>query len=320
MLTVPTYDDVMAAGRRLAGHAHRTPVVRSRLINARLGLDAVFKCENLQRAGAFKFRGALNAVTRLTSEQRANGVVAYSSGNHAQAIALAARLLEVPATIVVPEDAPVTKVAATKSYGAEVVSYNRYRQDRDRIAQAIATERGATLIPPYDHPDIIAGQGTAALELLEESTLDALFVPVGGGGLFSGCTLAARALTPSCRLIGVEPAAGNDAQRSLRAGRIIHIDTPQTIADGAQSQCLGELPFEILSRGAVEIVTASDAELVHAMRVCATYLKLIVEPTGCLGLAGLRSMAAQLPGARVGVVISGGNIDLHRYASMLSGV
>ncbi|MEV7415914.1 threo-3-hydroxy-L-aspartate ammonia-lyase [Streptomyces sp. NPDC089919] len=320
MTAVPTYDDVAAAALRIAGHAHRTPVMRSRQINEQLGLDVVFKCENLQRMGAFKFRGAYNALSRFTPEQRAAGVVAYSSGNHAQAVALAARLLDMPATIVMPHDAPTAKVAATKGYGGQVVTYDRYREDREEIGRALSEERGLTLIPPYDHPDIIAGQGTAAKELFEETGgLDALFVPLGGGGLLSGTALSAGALAPGCRLVGVEPAAGNDAQRSLAEGRIVHIDTPQTIADGAQTQHIGALPFEILTRAKPEVVTVADDELVASMRLFATYLKLVVEPTGCLGLAALRNLADELPGARVGVIVSGGNIDLARFAQLVLG-
>jgi threonine dehydratase len=321
MTAVPTYDDVAAAALRIAGHAHRTPVMRSRQINEQLGLDVVFKCENLQRMGAFKFRGAYNALARFTPEQRAAGVVAYSSGNHAQAVALAARLLDMPATIVMPHDAPTAKVAATKGYGGQVVTYDRYREDREEIGRALSKERGLTLIPPYDHPDVIAGQGTAAKELFEEvGGLDALFVPLGGGGLLSGTALSVGALAPGCRLVGVEPAAGNDAQRSLAEGRIVHIDTPQTIADGAQTQHIGALPFEILTRARPRVVTVADDELVASMRLFATYLKLVVEPTGCLGLAALRNLADELPGARVGVIVSGGNIDLARFAQLVLGI
>ncbi|WP_030196012.1 threo-3-hydroxy-L-aspartate ammonia-lyase [Streptomyces sp. NRRL S-87] len=319
-VTVPTYDDVAEAALRIEGHAHRTPVMRSRQVNEQLGLDVLFKCESFQRMGAFKFRGAFNALSRFTPAQRAAGVVAYSSGNHAQAVALAARLLGIPATIVMPLDAPAAKVAATKGYGGQVVTYDRYSEDREEIGRTLAEERGLTLIPPYDHPHIIAGQGTAAKELFEEAgELDALFVPLGGGGLLSGSTLSARALAPRCRLVGVEPEAGDDGLRSLAEGRIVHIDTPQTIADGAQTQHIGELPFEILSREKVEVTTAADDELVASMRLFATYLKLVVEPTGCLGLAALRNMAHELPGARVGVIVSGGNIDLARFAQLLLG-
>jgi threonine dehydratase len=318
--TVPTYDDVAEAALRIDGHAHRTPVMRSRQINEQLGLDVLFKCENLQRMGAFKFRGAFNALSRFTPAQRSAGVVAYSSGNHAQAVALAARILGIPATIVMPTDAPAAKVAATKGYGGQVVTYDRYTEDREEIGRKLAEERGLTLVPPYDHPHVIAGQGTAAKELFEEAgELDALFVPLGGGGLLSGTVLSARALAPRCRLVGVEPEAGDDGRRSLAEGRIVHIDTPQTIADGAQTQHIGELPFEILSREKVTVTTAADDELVASMRLFATYLKLVVEPTGCLGLAALRNLAHELPGARVGVIVSGGNIDLARFAQLLLG-
>ncbi|MCB5181814.1 threo-3-hydroxy-L-aspartate ammonia-lyase [Streptomyces antimicrobicus] len=315
---LPTPDDVRAAARRIAGHAHRTPVLSSRLVDEQLGARVVFKCENLQRTGAFKFRGAFNALSRFTPEQRRAGVVAFSSGNHAQAVSLAAAELGIPATIVMPYDAPAAKVAATKAYGGEVVRYDRYTEDRVAIGRELARTRGLTLLPPYDHPDIIAGQGTAALELFEEvGTLDALFVPVGGAGLLCGTTLAARALSPGCELHGVEPEAGDDVRRSLREGRIVRIDTPETLADGAQTQFMGELPFGVLSQDPPRILTATDAELVDAMHTFATYLKLVVEPTGCLGLAGLRAAAGRLRGRRVGVIVSGGNIDLERYAGLL---
>jgi threonine dehydratase len=316
---VPTYDDVLAAADRIAGHAHRTPVLRSRLVDGRLGAEVVFKCENLQRMGAFKFRGAFNALSRLTAQQRRAGVVAYSSGNHAQAVALAASLLGVPAAIVMPHDAPAAKVAATKGYGGQVVSYDRYTEDREAIGRALAAERGATLIPPYDHPDVIAGQGTAAKELFEEvGPLDALFVPLGGGGLLAGTALSTRALSPGCLLYGVEPEAGDDGRRSLRQGSIVHIDTPDTIADGAQTQHLGRYTFDIIRRTVTDVVTVSDARLVEAMRTFATYLKLVVEPTGSLGLAGAESLSDRLRGRRVGVIVSGGNVDIRRFASLLS--
>jgi threo-3-hydroxy-L-aspartate ammonia-lyase len=315
----PTYDDVQGAAARLATYAHRTPVLRSRLINEKLGAEVVFKCENFQRMGAFKFRGAFNALSQFTAEQQRAGVVAYSSGNHAQAVALSARLLDIPATIVMPHDAPASKVAATKSYGGQVVTYDRYTQDREEIGRALAAEHGFTLIPPYDHPHVIAGQGTAAKELFDEvGDLDALFVPLGGGGLLSGTALSARALSPDCRLYGVEPEAGNDGQQSLRQGAIVHIDTPKTIADGAQTQHLGTHTFDIIRRDVTDILTATDAELVEAMRIFATVMKIVVEPTGCLGFAAVRDLAAQLRGQRVGVIISGGNIDLDRFASLLA--
>ena len=315
----PTVEDVRAAAARIAGHAHRTPVLRSSRIDAQVGAEVLFKCENLQRIGAFKFRGALNALSRFTPEQRRAGVVAYSSGNHAQAVALAARILSVPATIVMPHDAPAAKVAATLGYGAEVIRYDRFTEDREAIGAALAEARGLTLVPPYDHPDVLAGQGTAALELFTDvGALDALFVPLGGGGLLSGSLLAAEALAPSCRVYGVEPAAGDDGRRSLATGSIVRIDVPATIADGAQTTHLGTHTFPIIQRAVTEIRTATDDELVAAMRVFAATMKLVVEPTGCLGLAGVLA-AGDLAGQRVGVLVSGGNVDLDRYAALLSG-
>ena len=316
---LPTYEDVRAAAGRLRGHAHRTPVLTSRRVDDELGLSVFFKAENLQRVGAFKFRGAYNALSRFTAEQARAGVVAYSSGNHAQAVALAARLLGIPATIVMPLDAPAAKVAATREYGATVVTYDRYTQDREELGRDLAAEHGLTLVPPYDHPDVIAGQGTAAMELIEDAgAIDALVTPLGGGGLLAGSALAARALSPRCRLYGVEPEAGDDGRQSFRAGRIVHIPTPQTIADGAQTTHLGELTFGIIRREVTDVLTATDTELVDAMRTFAATMKIVVEPTGCLGLAGLRTLAPQLPGRRVGVIVTGGNIDLDRFAALLS--
>jgi threonine dehydratase len=315
----PTYADVESAAARLLGHAHRTPVLTSSRVDDEVGARVFFKCENFQRMGAFKFRGAFNALSRFDDEQRRAGVVAYSSGNHAQAIALSARLLGIPATIVMPHDAPAAKVAATRGYGATVVSYDRYAEDREAIGRALAATRGLTLVPPYDHADVIAGQGTAAKELIEEvDGLDALFVCLGGGGLLSGSLLAAQALSPSTRVYGVEPAAGDDGQRSLRSGEIVHIDTPDTIADGAQTQHLGELTFAIIRREVDDIHTATDAELVDAMRVFASTLKIVVEPTGCLAFAAVRRLAPELAGQRLGVLVSGGNVDLARYAELIS--
>ncbi|WP_443706193.1 threo-3-hydroxy-L-aspartate ammonia-lyase [Saccharopolyspora endophytica] len=312
------FQDVVAAGGRLAGVAHRTPVLRSRLVDELVGAEVFFKAENFQRMGAFKFRGAFNAVSKLSDEQRRAGVVTYSSGNHAQAISLAAQLLGVPATIVMPHDAPASKVVATSGYGGKIVRYDRYSEDREEIGDALAREQGLTLIPPYDHPDVIAGQGSAAKELFEDvGELDALFVPLGGGGLLSGTALATRALSPGCLLLGVEPEAGDDGLRSLRSGEIVHIDTPRTIADGAQTQHLGTHTFEIIRRDVDDIRTASDAQLVEAMKLFATYLKIVVEPTGCLGFAAAREAAPEFEGKRVGVIISGGNVDLERYASLL---
>jgi threonine dehydratase len=324
MATPPSYADVERAAERIRGHAHRTPVLTSRRVDAEVGASVFFKAENFQRMGAFKFRGAFNALSRFDAGQRRAGVLAFSSGNHAQAVALSARILDIPATIVMPHDAPPSKLAATKGYGAEVIGYDRYQEDREEIAARLAAERGATLLPPYDHPDVIAGQGTATRELLEEvGELDALFVPLGGGGLLSGATLAARARCPGCRIYGVEPEAGDDVRQSLAAGEIVHIPAPQTIADGAQTQHVGVLPFEILrgadGPGIDGVLTASDAELVDAMRVFAGTLKIVVEPTGCLGFAAVRRLGAELAGQRVGVVVSGGNVDLPRFGALLSG-
>jgi threonine dehydratase len=317
---LPSFDDVQTAAGRIQGQAHRTPVVTSRTLNEELGAEVFFKCENFQRMGAFKFRGAFNALARFTPEQRQAGVVAFSSGNHAQAIALAARLLGIPATIVMPHDAPAAKVAATKGYGGHIVIYDRYNEDREQIGRELAQKHGYTLIPPYDHPDVIAGQGTAALELFEDvGELDALFVPLGGGGLLSGAALSARALTPRCKIYGVEPEAGNDGQQSFRSGAIVHIDTPKTIADGAQTQHLGQITFPVIRRDVDDILTASDAELVECMRFAATRMKLFIEPTGCLGFAAAKKLKPQINGKRVGVIISGGNIDLERFCRLLAG-
>ncbi|CAG9192282.1 threo-3-hydroxy-L-aspartate ammonia-lyase [Burkholderia vietnamiensis] len=317
--TLPTYDDVAAAAARLQGHAHRTPVMTSSTLDDALGAQVFFKCENLQRMGAFKFRGAFNALSRFDATQRRNGVITFSSGNHAQAIALSARMLGIPATIVMPQDAPAAKMAATRGYGGNVVTYDRYTEDREQIGRELAEKHGLTLIPPYDHADVIAGQGTAAKELFDEvGPLDAVFAPLGGGGLLSGTALATRALSPQAKLYGVEPEAGNDGQQSFRSGAIVHIDTPRTIADGAQTQHLGNLTFQILRRDVDDILTATDAELVDSMRFFATRMKLIVEPTGCLSLAAARKMKDELAGKRVGIVISGGNVDLANFAALVS--
>ncbi|WP_094162062.1 threo-3-hydroxy-L-aspartate ammonia-lyase [Thiomonas delicata] len=318
MSKLPTFDDVAAAAARLQGHAHRTPVMRSRMLDQALGAEVYFKCENLQRMGAFKFRGAFNALSQFSPAQRRAGVVAFSSGNHAQAIALSASLLGMSATIVMPQDAPAAKVAATRGYGGNVVLYDRYTEDREAIGRKLAEQHGLTLIPPYDHPDVIAGQGTAAMELFEDvGALDALFVCLGGGGLLSGSALAARALAPACKVYGVEPEAGNDGQQSFRSGAIVRIDTPKTIADGAQTQQLGAYTFAIIRRDVDDIFTATDAQLVAGMRFFATRMKLMVEPTGCLGFAAACEMKEQLRGLRVGVVLSGGNVDLERFCALL---
>ena len=317
---IPTYDDVAAAAERIAPAAHRTPVLTSTTANDALGAKLFFKCENFQRMGAFKFRGAYNALSCFDAAQRKGGVVAFSSGNHAQAISLSARLLGMPAVIVMPKDAPASKMAATRGYGGEIVLFDRYSEDREAIGQRLASERGMTLIPPFDHPHVIAGQGTATKELIEDvGPLDALFVCMGGGGLVGGSALAARALAPGCKVYGVEPEAGNDGQQSFREGRIVHIETPKTIADGAQTQAVGKITFEIIRRDVDDVLTASDAELVDCMRFFAERMKMVVEPTGCLGYAAARRMQAELKGRRVGVLISGGNVDLTRFAQLVAG-
>ena len=315
----PTYQDVIDAAQRLEGFAHTTPVFTSRTLDAETGAQVFIKCENLQRTGSFKFRGAFNALSRFDAQQRKAGVVAFSSGNHAQGIALAANLLGMPATIVMPTDAPAAKVAATRGYGASVVLYDRFTEDREQIGRTLAVEHGMTLIPPYDHPHILAGQGTAAKELLEfTGPLDALFVGLGGGGMLSGTALSTRALAPDCRLFGVEPEAGNDGQRSFQSGSIVHIDTPATIADGAQTQHLGNHTFPIIRDLVTDILTVSDAELVASMKFFMQRMKLVVEPTGCLGLAALRQLGQRFKGQRVGIIVTGGNVDILKYAALLS--
>ena len=314
-----SYADVEAAAGRLAGIAHRTPVMTSRTADERTGAKLLFKCENFQRMGAFKFRGAYNALAQFTAEQRHAGVIAFSSGNHAQAVALSARLLGMPATIVMPRDAPQIKVTATRGYGAEVVLYDRYTEDREEIGRRLAAERGMTLIPPFDHPHVMAGQGTAALELIEDAgPLDVLLVCLGGGGLLSGCAVAARHRLPGCRVIGVEPEAGNDVQQSLRRGELVHIDVPRTIADGAQTQQAGRLTFPVIQALVADVATVSDAQLVSTMRFFAERMKIVVEPTGCLAAAAALDGALDVRGQRVGIIVSGGNVDLARYAELLS--
>jgi threonine dehydratase len=315
---LPTYADVEAAAGRLLGAAHVTPVMTSRTVDEAMGASVFFKCENFQRMGAFKFRGAFNALAKLDAAARTRGVVAFSSGNHAQAVALAARMLGIEATIVMPDDAPASKLEATRSYGGHIVTYDRYRESREDIAQRLAAGRGAAVIPPYDHPDIIAGQGTAAAELIGQvGSLDSLFVCLGGGGLLSGSALAAKALSSRCAVYGVEPEAGNDGQQSFRQGSIVRIAVPNTIADGAQTQSLGRLTFEIIRRDVTDILTASDEELIDCMRFFATRMKIVTEPTGCLAFAGARSFGRRLLGSRVGVIVSGGNIDAKRMAGLL---
>ena len=314
------FQDIEAAAARLAGVAHKTPVLTSRTANARTGAQLFFKAENQQRIGAFKFRGAYNALSQFTDNQRRAGVITFSSGNHAQAIALSARLLGIPSVIVMPNDAPAAKLAATREYqegqrGSEIVMYDRYAEDREAIGRRLAEERGLTLIPPYDHPHVMAGQGTAALELVDEvGTLDKLVVCVGGGGLISGCAVAAKHRLPGIEVIGVEPEAGNDTQRSLAAGERVHIDVPLTIADGAQTQAPGKLTFPVVQSLVSRIATVSDGQLISTMRFFAERMKQVVEPTGCLAAAAvLEGVLGDLSGARVGIIVSGGNVDLSQY-------
>lgn len=313
-----SFADVEAAAGRLEGIAHRTPVMTSRTADANASAKLFFKCENLQRGGAFKFRGAYNAIATLTAEQCRHGVVAFSSGNHAQAVALAGRLQGVATTIVMPKDAPGAKVSATREYGGEIVFYDRYTESREKICATLAADRGLTIVPPYDHPQVIAGQGTAARELFQTvGELDVLLVSLGGGGLLAGCALAAKTLSPRCRVIGVEPEAANDGQQSFRAGKVIHIPVPRSIADGALTTYIGENNFPIIRALVHDVVTVSDQMLVDAMKFFAERMKIVVEPTGCLGAAAALSKRFHQPGERVGVLISGGNIDLARYAELL---
>jgi threonine dehydratase len=315
-----TYADVAAAAERLAGVAHRTPVMTSDTLDQRLAARVFLKCENLQRMGAFKIRGAYNAIARLTPEERARGVVAFSSGNHAQAVALASRMLGAQATIVMPNDAPAAKRAATEGYGARVIAYDPATESREAIAKGLRDESGGTLVPPFDHPAVIAGQGTAAKELFEEvGALDVLLTPCGGGGLLSGSALAARALSPGCRVIGVEPEAGDDGVRSFRSGTLQTVKNPRTIADGARTASLGEITFPLIRSLVADMTTVSDAEIVTGMRFLWERMKLVVEPTGALGLAAL--LAGRVPfdrGARIGIVLSGGNVDLAAAASLFA--
>ncbi len=318
-LVLPDFAAVQRAAARLQGIATRTPAMTSRTADEATGARLFFKCENLQRMGAFKFRGAYNAIASLPDGVRQRGVIAFSSGNHAQGMALAGRLLGVPVTILMPLDAPEAKIAATRGYGAEVILFDRYSQDREALGRQIAGERGLSLIPPFDHPEVIAGQGTAAMELIEETgPLDLLLVCLGGGGLVSGCALAAHALSPGIRVIGVEPEAGNDAQQSLRAGHIVKIAVPKTIADGAQTAALGHYTFPLIQRDVADIVTVSDAELIETMRFFAERMKLVVEPTGCLAAAAALTAKVPVRGLRVGVIISGGNTDLASFCRLLT--
>jgi len=312
------YDDVASAARMLAGRCHRTPVITSHTVDERCGARVFFKCENLQRAGAFKFRGAYNTLMRLSVEQKRHGVVAFSSGNHAQAVALAGQLLHVPALIVMPRDAPQVKIDATRGYGAEIVFYDRGGEPREAIAGRLAQERALAVIPSFDHPHIVAGQGTAAKELIEDAgPIDFLFVPCGGGGLLSGSAIAARQLAPDAKVIGVEPAAGDDATRSFHT-RVLHtVKDPDTIADGARTSSLGKITFPLVLHYVNDMVTVTDPELLSAMFYLWERLKLVVEPTGALGAAALLERKADVRGARVGVILSGGNADLRQLARLL---
>ncbi|MGW2685068.1 threo-3-hydroxy-L-aspartate ammonia-lyase [Streptomyces sp. NPDC001414] len=315
-----TLQDVRDAAARIRGVAHRTPVLRSRTLDERVGAEVFLKCENLQRIGAFKFRGAYNAVSRLPAEQLAKGVAAYSSGNHAQAVALAARELGTTAVIVMPEDTPRAKLEATAGYGAEIVTYDRYTGDRVAIGEALAAERGLALVPPYEHPHVIAGQGTAALELIEEvGELDALVVPVGGGGLIAGSATAAKGLLPGIWVVGVEPEAGDDTRRSLEAGHRVSVPVPRTIADGQAADIPGELTFSVNRRLVDDISLVSDDQIRDAMRFAFERLKTVVEPSGASGLAALLAgRVAPLP-RRIGVVLSGGNVGAERFAEIIAG-
>jgi threonine dehydratase len=327
---------MLEARAMLEGVVHRTPVMTSQALDEESGCRVFLKCENLQRMGAFKFRGAYHTITRLPAEQRARGVVAYSSGNHAQAVALVSRLHGIPATIVMPSTAPATKIAATRGYGAEVVFYDQVGEEREALATRLARERGATLIPPFDHPDIIAGAGTAALELFEETgPLDALIVPVGGGGLISGSGLAARHASPGCAVMGVEPEAGPDAMASLQLGRLMRRKVGETIADGARTPQLSPLTFDVIRQTVMGITVVPDSALIEAMRFVFERMKLIVEPTGVLGLAAFRMQRAGVSDAsgqgkgwpeahgdtrpRIGIMISGGNVDVAKLGGWFGG-
>ncbi|MBL7257846.1 pyridoxal-phosphate dependent enzyme [Paractinoplanes lichenicola] len=312
-----TLQDVRDAAKRIEGAAHRTPVLRSRTLDALTGAEVHLKAENLQRVGAFKFRGAYNAIRKLAPDQLARGIAAYSSGNHAQAVALSARELGTTAVIVMPQDTPRSKLDAVAGYGAEILTYDRYTGNREEIGARLAAERGLTLIPPYEHPDVIAGQGTAALELLEEAgDLDAIVVPVGGGGLIAGSGVAAKGLQPGIRVIGVEPEAGNDTYLSLQAGERVSIPVPRTICDGQAAPVPGELTFSINQRHVDEIVLVSDAEVRDALRFAVDRLKLVMEPSGATGLAAL--LTGRVAKGRIGVVISGGNVGAARLAELLA--
>ncbi|MFN7914841.1 MAG: threo-3-hydroxy-L-aspartate ammonia-lyase [Vicinamibacterales bacterium] len=315
-ITLPTFDDVEQAAHRIDGVAHRTPVVTSRTVDQRTGASVFFKCETLQRGGAFKFRGAYNALSKLDEPQRRRGVVAFSSGNHAQAVALAGRILDIPRVIVMPADSPEVKRRATAEYGAEVVLYDREHEDREAIGRRLADERGLAVLPPYNHPDIIAGAGTAARELIREvGPLDMLVAPCGGGGLLSGTALSAAALSPGCRVIGVEPLAGDDATRTFRTKTLQSVKNPRTVADGAMTPSLGTLTMPLVLANVSDMTTVDDPTLLRAMFYLWERLKLVVEPTGALAAAAVLEGALAVRGLRVGVILSGGNVDLSQVAT-----
>ena len=314
------FSQVQSAAARLKGVAHRTPVLTSHTLDAMLGMQVFMKAENLQRMGAFKFRGGYNSVNVLSGAERERGVVAFSSGNHAQAVALAAQLHGCRATIVMPHDAPALKLAATRGYGAEVVLYDRYKEDRSAIAKALVEERGAALIPPYDHLPVMAGQGTAALELIEDvGGLDALIVCAGGGGLLSGCAVAAKHLLPNIAVYGAEPERGNDMQQSLRRGEIVSIDVPRTICDGQQTQSVGVQPFEVIRAMVKDVLAVPDPVVVEAMRFVFERMKVVLEPSGACALAALMHHREQFRGQRVGITLSGGNIGIDRFVALVTG-
>ncbi|QSJ18375.1 threo-3-hydroxy-L-aspartate ammonia-lyase [Nostoc sp. UHCC 0702] len=314
-----TINDVQAAQKRLFGVAHQTPVLTSRIVNDRTNSQVFFKCENFQRTGAFKFRGAYNALAQLTDSEKQRGVITFSSGNHGQAIALAGKLLNIPTTIVMPDDAPVVKQAATQSYGAEIILYNREETKREELAQTLASDRGLTLIPPYDHPHIIAGQGTAAAELIQEvGQLDLLLVCCGGGGLISGCAIATKALLPDCQIIGVEPELGDDATRSFHSKTLQTVNNPDTIADGARTPSLGKITFPLVLHYVDDMVTVSESAIIRTMFFLWSRLKIVVEPTGVLAAAALLEGVVTVPKAKIGVIISGGNVDLAQVGKLFT--
>lgn len=320
--TLPvSYEDVAAAAARLAGKAHKTPVMTSSMVDERTGARAFFKCENFQRMGAFKFRGAYNALSLLSAEEKSRGVLAFSSGNHAQAVALAGRMLGVKPVIVMPMDAPPVKVEATRGYGAEVVLYDKHKVDREVFARDLATQRGLAVVPPFDHPHVVAGQGTAAKELFEEvGALDYLLVCCGGGGLLSGCAIAADALSPDCKVIGVEPELGDDATRTFHSGTLQSCHNPETIADGARTHSLGKVTFPLVMHYVDDMLTVNDDELLRNMFWLWERMKMVVEPTGALAATALLEGKRDFRGARVGVIVSGGNVDLRWAAErMLAG-